>query len=203
MSDAAWSSYRSYADRVLVRIKLVGSAADDAESIEEWFIESSGAAWEPDWLVRNVEAIPMNAGAGDQDVPAEYYIEVRERRMNWGAAGAVFDILLGLASWAATSVAWDATKSLAGQMYQRLSSANRNELVSRPLTDAEAAERATWLIASNYDEAAAALSIQSVELAGSTATVVLTSPTGWSYECDLEHHDDLVIVTRVRRSRLQ
>lgn len=48
MSDAAWSAHRSYADWVSGRIKLVESAADDAESIEEWFVESSGTAWEPD-----------------------------------------------------------------------------------------------------------------------------------------------------------
>lgn len=201
MSDEDWAAYRSYADQVIVALTPVESP-DQEDTGEEWVIVSHGAAWEQNWLVREVESIGLGTtSVNGEFVRGDYVLRVRETRFSWGADAASYQILLLLAQWAATSAAWDVLKSVASKMATRLS-ADESELPLEPLTDNEVENRGRWFIQARYGEDSGQLETSSVEITGGhSATVVLVSRTGWSYECDLAIESQLVTIGRVKKFR--
>lgn len=198
MSDEDWRRYRNYADRVTVVITpLEWLGAEDAAD-EDWVIVTQGAAWDQDWLVQQVFNI---ATVEDPDRVADHELKVRETHLSWGADGAGYEILLALASWAASSAAWDATKALGGSLRDRLGSAYQGDATT-PLTEHEAEQRAHWVLQSRYKENATELTLTSIELRPpNMATVGMVDVSGWRYECDLVLDGNLVSLARIKRHK--
>lgn len=195
MSDAQWAEYRKYADRVTIWIRPVKLPGDE-HSDGDRFIIADGAAWDQDWLVREIESI---AFAGEYS--ASYALDFRESRTSWGAAGATYEIVLQIAQWATTSATWDALKLVAGRMAERL--AGKRDHNTRPVTEEEAEGRATWIASTQYGEDYQSLQVQSIEVRNETAaTVELVGSKGWRYEFDIELENNLVALVRTKKSRI-
>lgn len=199
MDDDRWRHFRRYADQVLVVVKPTESP-EQLDAAEEWVIVSSGANWDPEWLVREVESIALDFKLDDgQPVAAEHVIDARERRFSWGADTAAYDVVMWLVAWAATSASWDLLKHVASSMAHKLEAGESSQ---GPLTHTEAKERARWFIQARYDDSYDQLEVTSVELIESArASVELRAQSGWRYEVDLWIESGLVTVGRVKRFR--
>ena len=200
MNDDESSAGRRFFDRVSVTVSVL-KRHDDPEPLEQWFIVADGAAWDVDWLTRQVQEIPLSSLTRDPAPSPDHYIDIHERRHEWGASGALIDIVLGVASGVATNAAWDAMKALARLMGQRLRDERNSSRVVQPLDEGEAVSRARWLIEQKYGESAELLHLDSVEIIGGTRSVIcMHSSSGWAYELDLELNEGLVTLARIKRS---
>lgn len=201
LTDEQWTTYRNCADRVTVSIVPLEHPVYGDEATEAWVIVSPGAAWNVDWLVREVQALTAAASSQNDQPPGEHVLELREQHFNWGADAASYEILLFLAQWAATSAAWDATKALARKMQEKLD-AKHQEVLERPLTEDEVEARARWIISARYKEPEERLMLLSVEIKlPANATAVFRAPSGWRYECDLVALGNQVVISRIKRIR--
>jgi hypothetical protein len=197
-----WASYRNYADSVRVSIVPIEHPMYEDDAPESWVIESHGAAWDQDWLVREVYGISRASALPEREMAGEHVLKVQETHFSWGADAAAYEILLLIAQWAATSLAWDAAKGLAGRMQKRLRGREEDAGEAVPLTEEDAEFHVRHAINSRYSEPIDHLELVSLELTGSSvATVVLRATSGWTYECDLEVIGRDVAITRIKRSR--
>lgn len=189
----------NYADNVTIAILPI-EYASDTDPDEQWVVVTSGAAWSPDWLGRSVEAIATRTDIDGRDYPAEYILDVQQKRYSWGADGAHYEILLWLAAWAATSGAWDVTKMLARTLAKKLKDSDAS-LLDETLPEPEAEERARWLVQARYKEKYDDLRVISVErLESGAATVVLRGASGCTYEVELHLEGRLVTLGRMKRT---
>lgn len=113
---------RDYADNVTVSVRI-GDMPVDEYVTEVLEVVAPGAAWPRKWLVDQVEDLPAEA-VKPGDPPGPYSIDVIERRHEWGASAASFEILLYLASAMSGGIvgnaAYDAVKVVVKKMTQRL-----------------------------------------------------------------------------------
>jgi hypothetical protein len=202
VTNDEWSSYRNYADSVRISVVPVEHPMYEDDASEAWFIQSHGAAWDQDWLVRQVYEISRAAASPEHEMAGEHILKVEETHFSWGADAAAYEILLLVAQWAATSLAWDATKGLAILMQRRLRERDQGASETIALTEDDAEFRVRNAVKARYGDPSETLELVSLELKGSTsATVVLRAPSGWTYECDLEVIGENVAITRIKRSR--
>lgn len=200
MSDDEWVEYHNYADRVTI---VIGPASQSERSDEEewneeeWIVVAEGAAWSQDWLIRQVESITSTEIDG-KPVHLSYILDTSLKRTSWGAAGATYEIVLLIAQWAAASFAWDGLKAIAQRMDTKLREERLNPI--EPLTDQEVESRARWVISSRYHEDFSELEIKLVEIVDQrSATVILTSKSGWTYECNIGLETNLAFIGRIKK----
>lgn len=172
---------------VAVTVRLP-SSGDDAQQVE-WHVVGGENTWDVAWLLSLSREIGEPTGIHD----------AHRGRPKRGPSLEALDILVSIATWAATSAAWDATKAVGAALARHIAGGTKVPIV--PLTDSEAVARARWLVADRYGEDAEALVVEAVDvMAGNTAEVTLAG-AGWDYSCWLELHEELVTVSRVRRVR--
>lgn len=151
------------------------------------------------WLVGEVESIAKTV---TDETASPHVLKFRSTQFEWGASGATYEILLFIAQWAATSLAWDATKAVARKMNDRLRGDELRPESIQPLTNEEVEGRARWLIQERYKEDITGLEVQAVELRlPDAATVELRADSGWVYEVDFDLECELVVVSRIKRRR--
>ncbi|MGQ7298037.1 hypothetical protein [Quadrisphaera sp. KR29] len=193
LDEEEWRAIRDYADRVEVVVQAVewdGTVLD-----EMWVIQSDGAAWERDWLLRRVEQL----GHGGGCCGSQYFLRVEESRQRWGADATVMAFILGLAFSSMQAGVYDLLKVLAKDMAQRLSESGR---VGWELSDDEAARIASLRVATHYDINADQLVVKSVETSrDSTATVEITGPEGVLFTVALQMIDGACCLQRVKRTQ--
>ncbi|MFI6030399.1 hypothetical protein [Amycolatopsis magusensis] len=149
-------AYRDYADKVKISVR-VGDMPMDEYVTEALEVIALGAAWPRKWLVDQVEDLPAEAVKPGAP-PSPYAIDVIERRHEWGASAANFEILLYLASAMGGGIvgnaAYDAVKVVVKKMAHRLAASGDHGL-AEPITEAEARERTEALINSRFQGRAA------------------------------------------------
>ncbi len=109
-ADAGWRDWEDYADLVTVELRFKEwPGADDME--EFWVVQSSGAAWSREWLTRRaVEVVTAETGS------ASFLLDARDRRTEWGASAAVFEVVLTVAQDQLSNATWLAIGALAHRM---------------------------------------------------------------------------------------
>ncbi|WP_370966816.1 hypothetical protein [Amycolatopsis sp. cg9] len=191
---------RSYADQVVVSVRIADAAPIDEQVLEVVEIESHGAAWHRDWLVAEIEAIP---NADDKEgFPAPYTIEVQENRHEWGASAAVLAITSFIGGAVAGGVigngAYDSLKLVGRKMADRLRISGLVPVP--PMNEGDALERSQALLAARFGEPVEGLKLVSVEVRPPhAASVTYRGSRDRVYDCDLNIEDGLVIFSRVRR----
>lgn len=199
-ADAAWKSHHNYADLVTIVVTPI-ETPDETDGPEQWIVVSHGAAWDQDWLVREVEALGLSFHEDHVDRRGDYVLRVNQTRFSWGADATQCEVFLWLAQWAATSAAWDALKSVSKRMAARLQD-DGSATPAKALTEAEVDARARWLVSQRYQEVSDSLTLTSIETrADGTASIIFNAPSGWTYELDLSLDEALVTVARVKRSK--
>lgn len=195
---------RDYADNVKVSVRIGDMPVDEyvTEALE---VVAPGAAWSRKWLVDQVEDLPAEA-VKPGDPPSPYAIDVIERRHEWGASAATFEILLYLASAMSGGIvgnaAYDAVKVVVKKMTQRLAASGDHGLVE-PITEAEARERAEALINSRFREPVESLQLRDIEIRPPfDAVVTYRGINGWDYTCEMTTEEGLVHFSRVRRIKV-
>lgn len=191
---------RSYADRVVVSVRIADEAPIDEQVLEVIEIESPGAAWHRDWLVAEIEAIP---NADDKEgFPAPYAIEVQEKRHEWGASAAVIAITAFIGGAVASGVlgngAYDSLKVVGRKMADKLRTSGLESV--EPINEGEALERSQALLVARFGESVEDLRLVSAEVRPPhAASVTYRGSHDWIYDCDLNVEDGLVTFSRVRR----
>jgi hypothetical protein len=195
-------AYRDYADKVTLSVRLAEMPIDELVS-EVLEVESFGAAWSRKWLVDEAESIPASINPGDG--PAPHTVDVIERRHEWGASSATFEILMylsnGVVGGIVGNAAYDAVKAVVKKMVDQRRLSGDDGLIE-PITEAEAKERSAALVGARFQEPIESLEIRAIEVKPPFgAVVVYRGVNGWDYTCELTGEDGLVYFSRIRRSR--
>jgi hypothetical protein len=174
---------------LMVTVRLSGRRNE----LEDWHIITADGAWDVATIEAQTRDIADAAGAVTtvKVVPAV----VPPRR-----GPDVLDVVVAIASWAATSAAWDAMKALASALARRLH--GTIEIPASPLTDSEAVKCARWLVSERYGEDSTSLVVACVDISEDRSAQVLLEGHGWDYACWLELcQDDLITLARIRCRR--
>ena len=187
-----FEQFRRYADRVTVNVRGLGEDRDPDQG-HDWFVVTDGAPWDPDWLLRQVEALGYRH-YGDEREPV-YGLELTERRVEWGASAAVIQVVLQ--TMLAIGLE-EGVRSLARVLAGKLRESGRPDEYS--LDEDEAVNRARWLVTARYrveDGALAVLSTSTREDGG--ASVALRDDAGNTYRCSMRLEEGLVLMAEVER----
>lgn len=190
--DRQDGSVAKYFDQVTIALVPV-EYPNEENGDEEWVIATSGE-WAKEWL----KEAALSAAVPDA---GPFVLDTRETDFEWGASGTAYTIILFVSQLVGTSLAWDGVKALARKLHQQRASMPHPTPMME-LTDEEAVNRAKWLIQQRYREDEFALEVSSVEIRPpGKATVELSAPVRWNYQIDLDIENDLVVASRIRRSR--
>jgi hypothetical protein len=190
-SDDQWRAFRNYADSVRIELNFVENPSE--ASVEEWVLSTSGANWDQDWLVRQVEQL-----ANDPETGPLYVLQVKETHFSWGADAAALQILIDLSVGLLGAAIWDSAKALARSLSQKLTDADAGE----PLTEEELVGRARMILTERYALDDAQLTTVSAELQGpDRGTVQLAGSDGQRYALEMYRATGLVHLARIKRSR--
>ena len=198
-TEDRWAEHREYADRTTVQVDLIEDHTSLETSDAKWLVIANGSPGDREWLVREVELLALDGTRRGQSEPATYLLDTVSRRTSWGADGATLEIVLGIASWAGSSLAWDALKAIALKLRERLKGGPVPQSESN-LAESEAIERAYWIVAQRYKENQPELDLVYCEANGPSAVVRYRSDdTGWVYEVHLETLEGLVYTAMCKR----
>lgn len=186
-----------YVDRSRVSIRIGDAPVDDHVN-EVWEFDWPGAIPPREWLVPMVESIATSS----EPYPIPYAVDVNDRRTEWGASAAFFEVVLYLAaSGIVGNAAWDAIKLLGGAVMRKVQE-GRPEQATRAVDEREAVERSQWLVAERFKEPADSLELISAQVEPpNDAEIVFVGPSGWRYTCTLAVEESLVRLIRIRRER--
>jgi hypothetical protein len=189
-TDEQWRAFRSYADTVRIELNFVELPSEP--SVEEWVLSSSGANWDQDWLIRQVEQL-----ANDPETGPLYVLQIKETHFSWGADAAALQILIDLSVGLLGAGIWESAKALTRSLGDRLAEADAGEL----LTEEELVGRARMILVERYDLDDSQLTTVSVEIAGpDRGTVLLRGSNGQQYELEMYRANGLVHLARIKRT---
>lgn len=151
--DDQFRQMRRYADRVSVNVRGLRDDRDPDRG-RDWFLVTDSAPWDPEWLLQQVEVLGYRQYG---DVRERVYdLEFTERRVEWGASAAVYEIVLQTMLSIGLE---EGLRRLARVLAAKLRESG--SLGDHPLDQDEAVNRARWLVATRYRVGDDALSILS------------------------------------------
>lgn len=170
------------------------------DPVEEIVVGTQGAAWEEDWLVKQVEDVVVEDWHREhEDSEPLYNISVNRQRSNWGADQSTFSIWVDLGIGIAGSAIWDLTKLAARKMAARLKGVDGHSL-DRPLTVEEISERTNWLLCRRFGLKWDDLKLISTDVKDGAASVILVDRNATYYYCSFLLIDGLIDMVRFRRA---
>lgn len=197
--DPAYRPGKDYFDRVaiVVRFKEWAGAPDNDEA---WLIETYGAAWSKDWLTEQVEDLAAAEGGGCCGRGA-YFLETRDRKTEWGASGASFEILLTLAENMLSDATWAGLGVLAMHLRSKLKERSEWGVFDEKLTDEDVRETAIRAVVTLQDVEPQQLNVRSVERSANDSLLVNVqeTATGRQYTVEVKNGHGSARLARIRK----
>lgn len=201
-TDEAWDAWKDYADTVDVQVRFKSWAGAE-DNDERWQLSVDGAAWPKDWLSRQLIELAAADAENSCCGTGNYMLTATDRKTEWGASGAAYEVVLTLSD----NLLSDATWVALGAVGQRLAARLKKEhgewpSVTEPLLDEDVRNSATWAVLRAYDYVSyESLLVESVELLDkeSAVAVVRHLETDRRYTVEVHGNGGPIHSTRLRK----
>jgi hypothetical protein len=195
----AWAQWADYADEVRVAVRFREWLGADGDEDEAWTIHASGSAWQRDWLTRELTGI---AAAGDDDCGGRgnFELEVKTRKIEWGASAAAYELILTLPQALLDAGIGTVVGAVAGQMATKLKPMF-GDLDSEPLTEEDAEHGARMAVVLSRSVDADSLQLRSLEVVSADMAVVVLhhAASSVTYDVEVRSLRNTVRLSRIRK----
>lgn len=115
----SWRAWSDYADDVEVELKFIEDLTQADNPRETWsFSFGPEYDWDKEWLERSLAEL----AAADQHSccgHGNYTLDSRAQRTEWGASGAVYEIVMAVSTGILSTALWEAFKAIANKASER------------------------------------------------------------------------------------
>jgi len=199
--EAPHSEWVEQVDRVSVELRFKASAgADDADEV--WWINTYGSAWSRAWLADQLAQLAVIGHQSGLSGDVLFDLDARDRRTEWGASGAVYEVVLTLSENLLSDAMWLVLGALGDRLATRLKEKRAGWSSDEDdLTDQRAREAALAAVQRLRGITRDGLDVRSVESLGRVAVLVgvRETATGAGFTVRVEAKSGGVFVGRVQK----
>jgi hypothetical protein len=185
-----YRQYRRYVDRLTIVVQPVVHPMY-GQPDTEYVIEGPSGYWDAEWVEEQVVAV-ASAGSIGCGGHGSYTLDTKYSSIEWGSSGAAILFILQTTTGAAIAEAVHVLRDKLARTIQER---------SEPLSEAEAIERARWLVQRRYDLSPESLALQEVTTRDSGEAITTLAADDFTYIVTHALAEGLVTCTEITRRR--
>jgi hypothetical protein len=182
--------YRRYVDRLTIVVQPVEHPMY-GQPDTEYVIEAPSGYWDAEWIEEQLVAVASTSSVGCGG-HGSYTLDTKYSSTEWGASGAAIQFVLQTVAGAAIAEAVHILRDkLARTVEER----------GDPITEAEAIERAKWLVQRRYGVSSDSLTLQEITTISQGRAITTLLAADFTYTVTHTLTEGLVTCTEITRRR--